>query len=100
QRDDRLNQLAVQEAGIRANLEKAREDLEREQQAVDNYERLGREVPAETLETLRIYRAELQRVTTQQARLEQDRQAIIAEAERNHRRLSELLGLTEDTATQ
>lgn len=99
-RDERLTLIESQIIAMAASLSKAQEETTRLQGVVDNYIKGGTEVPATTQESLRVQQSELERLTTQQTRLETDRATAVADADRDMKRLAELLGLPEDTETE
>ena len=99
-RDERLNLIESQIIAMAASLSKAQTETARLQEVVDNYIKGGAEVPVTTQENLRVQQSELERLTAQQTRLETDRATVVAEADRDMKRLAELLGLPEDTETE
>ena len=99
-RDERLNLIESQIIAMAASLSKAQTETARLQEVVDNYIKGGAEVPVTTQENLRVQQSELERLTAQQTRLETDRATAVAEADRDMKRLAELLGLPEDTETE
>lgn len=96
-RDERLTLIDGQLTAMAASLMKSQGEVARLQGVVDNNTKAGREAPAATLENLRVQQSELDRLSTQKARLETDRATAVSDAERDMKRLSELLGLPEDS---
>jgi hypothetical protein len=92
-RDDKLAQLDVQALALEVNIAKAATEIARLQQLVDNNRNANREPPAETLDALRVQEEENARQIVQLQRIEEEKAAAVAEADRDIKRLSELLGL-------
>ena len=99
-RDERVVLIDGQLTALLAALEKAETELAVVQKGVDDQVAAGKEAPAQTLETLRIQQDEVNRLNSQRERLEADKATAIADAERDIKRLAELMGLTEDTAAE
>lgn len=97
-RDDRLRQLDVQTMALNVSIGKADTEIARLQQIVTNNRSAGNEPPAEIAEQLRVQEEEKARMVLQLTRIEEERAAASAEAERDIKRLSELLGLPTDAA--
>jgi hypothetical protein len=98
-RDERVKLIDGQLTALLASLEKVQAEVTKLQTNVDSQVAAGKEAPSQTVETLRIQNEELARLTTQRDRLEADKAAAISEAERDMKRLSELLGTAEESAT-
>lgn len=99
-RDERIVLIDGQLTATSAAVTKLEGEVAALQKTVDDQVAAGREAPAQTLETLRIQQEELARVTAQRDRLQSDKATAIADAERDMKRLAELLGLPEDTAAE
>ncbi|MEY4642270.1 MAG: hypothetical protein RLZZ227_2264 [Pseudomonadota bacterium] len=99
-RDERLLLINGQLTALIASLEKTESELAVSKKLVDDYASQSKEAPAQTVETVRIQQVEVERLAAQRKRLEDDRAAAVADAERDMKRLVELLGLPEDTAAQ
>jgi hypothetical protein len=99
-RDERLVLIDGQLTALLASLEKTEGELAASKKIVDNYAKQNKEAPAQTVETVRIQQVEVDRLTAQRMRLEGDRATAVADAQRDIKRLSELLGLPEDSAAE
>ncbi len=97
-RDDRLGQLDVQTTALNVSIGKADIEIARLQQIVTNNRNAQKEPPAEITEQLRVQEEEKARLALQLTRIEEERAVANAEAERDIKRLSELLGLPTDAA--
>jgi hypothetical protein len=99
-RDERLMLIDGQLIALLASQEKLEAEVATLQKRVDTETAAGREAPAQTVEALRIQQDELSRMITQHARLTSDRATAVADAERDMKRLAELLGLPEDSVAE
>jgi hypothetical protein len=99
-RDERVTLIDGQLIALLASQEKLEAEVATLQKRVDNETAAGREAPAQTVETLRIQQDELSRMMTQHERLTSDRAKAVADAERDMKRLAELLGLPEDAVAE
>lgn len=99
-RDERVVLIDGQLTALQAALTKVEDEVARLQKVVDDQVAAGGQAPEQTVETLRIQNEEMTRLVGQRTRLENDKATTIAEAERDMKRLSELLGLTEDSTSQ
>jgi chaperonin cofactor prefoldin len=97
-RDERVSLIDGQLTALTASMEKLRTEVANLQRSADSQVAAGREAPPQTVESLRIQGAELERQTTQRDRLQSDRAAVIADADRDMSRLAELMGLPEQSA--
>ena len=98
-RDERVVLLDGQRTAVVAALEKIEAELTTLQQSIDRLVAAGNAVPEQTRETLRIRQEERDRLVAQRDRMDADKAAAIADAERDMKRLAELLGLPEESAT-
>ena len=98
-RDERVVLLDGQRTAVVAALEKIEAELTTIQQSIDRLTAAGNAVPEQTRETLRIRQEERDRLVAQRDRMDADKAAAIADAERDMKRLAELLGLPEESAT-
>ena len=99
-RDERLALIDGQVIALTASITKAEAEVLRLTQVVASNDSKGMATPAATLETLRIGEADVARLTTQRERLQADRATAITDADRDIKRLTELLELPEDAAAQ
>lgn len=98
-RDDRLGLLDVQTMALDVSIGKADTEIAHLQQIVTNDRNAGKEPSAEIVEQLRVQEEEKARMVLQLTRIEEERALANAEAERDIKRLSELLGLPTTAAT-
>lgn len=96
-RDERVGQIDAQSTTLTASLAKAESEITRLQGVIKNQ---GANPQPQTQELMRIQEQERDKLTTQLQRLDQDKAAAVAEAERDIKRLGELLGLPENPAAQ
>lgn len=97
-RDDKLRQLDVQTMALNVSIGKVDTEIARLQQIVTNYRDAGTDLPAEVTDQLRVQEEEKARLVLQLTRIDEERAVASTEAERDIKRLSELLGLPADAA--
>lgn len=97
-RDERLTLIDGQLTAMSASMDKLQAEVTNLQKTVDSYLASGGSAPEQTVQTLRIQQEELTRVINQRERLQSDRTTLISDSERDMARLSELMGLTEESA--
>lgn len=103
-RDERVTIIEGQLTALLASLAKVEAEVTRLQGVVAAQSGEGKTPPAQTVETLRIQQDEMNRLLTQRDRLQNDRDTAVSDAERDMKRLAELMGLppesAEETATE
>jgi hypothetical protein len=99
-RDERVVLLDGQLTAVVAALVKLEAEVTTTQESIDRLTAAGNQIPPQTQETLRIRQQERDRMLAQRDRLVSDKAAAAAEAERDMKRLSELMGLSEEPAAE
>jgi hypothetical protein len=99
-RDERVTLIDGQITALTASLSKTEGELATSQKVIADYTGQSKEPPAFAVEAVRIQQEEVDRLVAQRTRLESDRATAIADADRDMKRLSELLGLPEHTVAE
>ena len=97
-RDERVTIIDGQLIALLSSLAKVEAELAKVQQTIDSQTAGGQAAAPQSVEALRIQTEELNRLQTQRTRLEIDKATAISDAERDMKRLVELIGPAEDTA--
>ena len=92
-RDSTIEQLEAQMTVLNSLLEDAQEKLAELEQRVVNNEKAGNQIPANLTTQIEDATNERDRLSTQLARIENEKQDALATAEKNINRLKELLNL-------
>lgn len=100
ERDEMLAMLDADLMLARENQARAEQDLAAPEAELAEVSAAGGEVPETLTADVETKRQLFQRYSQQVLRLESEREALVATAERNMQRLRELLGLTEQPAAQ
>lgn len=92
-RDERITIIDGQITALVASFEKVNAEVKRLEGVIANQTANGGTPAAQTLETLRIQTQEQDRLEALRVRLDSDRASAITDADRDMKRLAELLGL-------
>ncbi|HTQ98511.1 MAG TPA: hypothetical protein VMH83_00915 [Candidatus Acidoferrum sp.] len=92
-RDAAIGTLKTQQDLVKLNLAKAEEDIGKLQTVVDNTTKAGKDVPADTAKKLAAAQANKDKNVNQLKKMDEDRAKLIADAERDYKRLRELMSL-------
>ena len=91
-RDNAVTQLKTQQDLVKLNLTKTESEIVRVQGIIDNNVKAGREPPLDTKKKMDLARANKDKFEEQLKKIETDREKLIADAERDVKRLQELIG--------
>ena len=92
-RDERVTIIDGQITALLASLQKVEAEVAKQQKLVDDQKAAGAEPSPQTVEALRIQTEERDRLVALRERLDADRSTAIADADRDMKRLAELMGL-------
>ena len=97
-RDNAVAQLKTQQDLVKLNLTKTESEIVRVQGIIDNNVKAGREPPNDTKKKMELARANKDKFEDQLKKIDADRDKLIADAERDVKRLQELIGKPDASA--